>query len=70
MSLVKELSFINAIAYRHEDFADAAAMLASWSLVAETVVTYRFPLARAADAFRVAAHPASGAIKVVLQPGL
>jgi 2-desacetyl-2-hydroxyethyl bacteriochlorophyllide A dehydrogenase len=71
-SLVKELTYVNAIAYDHRDgrreFADAAAMLAGQPEIAETVITHRFPLADAAEAFRVAADRSSGAIKVVLHP--
>ncbi|MDN3357770.1 alcohol dehydrogenase catalytic domain-containing protein [Actinomadura sp. DC4] len=71
-SLVKELSYINAVAYDHCDgrreFADVAAMLADQPVIAETVITHRFPLADAAEAFRVAADRSAGAIKVVLHP--
>lgn len=72
MTLVKELSWIGAMAYeRHDDrreVDDVAAMLAADPDIAATVVTHRFPLDDAADAFRVAADRAAGAIKVVLHP--
>ncbi|SEH03994.1 2-desacetyl-2-hydroxyethyl bacteriochlorophyllide A dehydrogenase [Nonomuraea solani] len=71
-SLTKELTYINAMAYgRHEgrrEFADVAAMLADRPEIADTVITHRFPLADATEAFRVAADRSAGAIKVVLHP--
>ena len=50
------------------EFAQTAAVLAANPDIADTVVTHHFPLADAAEAFRVAADRAAGAIKVVLQP--
>lgn len=71
-SLVKELAYLNSIGYDHRDgrreFADVAAMLADQPQIAKTVITHRFALADAAEAFRVAADRSSGAIKVVLHP--
>jgi 2-desacetyl-2-hydroxyethyl bacteriochlorophyllide A dehydrogenase len=71
-SLMKELTYINAMAYDHRhgrrEFADVAAMLAGRPEIAEAVITHRFPLADAAEAFRVAADRSAGAIKVVLHP--
>lgn len=71
-ALMKELSFRWAITYGahdgHRDLDDAAALLAADPTIAETLVTHRFPLADAAEAFRVAADRASGSIKVVLEP--
>ncbi|QWF83235.1 zinc-dependent alcohol dehydrogenase [Amycolatopsis sp. CA-230715] len=71
-SLVKELSYVNSIAYsRHDGVRDteqAAALLAGNPEIAKTVITHRFPLDDAAEAFRVAGDRASGAIKVVLHP--
>lgn len=50
------------------EFASAAAVLAADPEIAATVITHRFGLDEAAEAFRVAADRASGAIKVVLTP--
>jgi 2-desacetyl-2-hydroxyethyl bacteriochlorophyllide A dehydrogenase len=71
-ALMKELGFRWAITYgTHEhgrDLDDAAALLAADPTIADVMVTHRFPLDDAAEAFRVAADRASGAIKVVLEP--
>jgi threonine dehydrogenase-like Zn-dependent dehydrogenase len=71
--LVKEATLQASMAYAVDDdgrreFANAAAMLAADPEIAATVVTHRFPLADAAEAFRVAGDRAAGAIKVVLEP--
>jgi len=72
MSLVKELTYIHSVAYgRHEgtrESEQAAAMLAGNPEIARTLITHRFALEHAAEAFRVAGGRASGAIKVVLHP--
>jgi len=71
-ALTKEIRVVSAVGYcRHEggrDFADAAALLARRPELVDTVVTHRFPLADAPEAFRVAADKTSGAIRVVLEP--
>ncbi len=46
----------------------AAQILASRPEIASSIITHRFPLEAAGEAFRVAADRASGAIKVVLEP--
>jgi threonine dehydrogenase-like Zn-dependent dehydrogenase len=46
----------------------AARVLADDPEIASAMITHRFPLDRAAEAFSVAADRASGAIKVLLEP--
>lgn len=70
--LMKELTVTASMAYGHEhghgDFADALALLGSHPDVPAALVTHRFPLDDAAEAFRVAADRGAGAIKVALEP--
>lgn len=70
--VMNELSLLGCNCYDSggggREFARAAAVLAADPEIADTVITHRFPLAEAAEAFRVAADRGSGAIKVVLHP--
>jgi threonine dehydrogenase-like Zn-dependent dehydrogenase len=70
--LSKELTVFNAMAYSHHDggsdFGTAVELLAARPEIADTLITRRFSLDDAAEAFRAAADRASGAIKVVLEP--
>jgi len=72
VTLTKELTWLGAMAYERHDGVrevdEAAAMLAADPDIAQTLITHRFPLEDAAEAFRVAGDRASGAIKVVLAP--
>jgi threonine dehydrogenase-like Zn-dependent dehydrogenase len=50
------------------DIEVATALLATRPEIAATLITHRFPLEAAPEAFRIAGNRASGAIKVVLEP--
>jgi threonine dehydrogenase-like Zn-dependent dehydrogenase len=50
------------------DVEVAAALLAGTPDIATTLITHRFPLDAAAEAFAVARDRTAGAIKVVLEP--
>jgi threonine dehydrogenase-like Zn-dependent dehydrogenase len=71
-ALMKELGFQWSYCYStHEgghDLDDAAALLAQNPEIATTLITHRFPLEDAPEAFRVAADREHGAIKVILEP--
>lgn len=50
------------------EMEEAAAMLAESPDIAEAVITHRYPLEEATEAFRVASDRGSGAIRVVIEP--
>ena len=68
----REARVIPSLGYcRHEggrEMEDAAAMLADDPEIARTLITHRFPIEDAAEAFRVAGDRSSGAIRVVIEP--
>ena len=68
----KEIDVMPAMMYsRHaggRDIDVAAALLAAQPALAEQLITHRFPLEAAVEAFSAAADRKSGAIKVVLEP--
>lgn len=69
---MKEGRVIPSLGYcSHEgkrEMEDAAAMLAESPDIVRALITHRFPLADAPEAFRVAGSKSTGAIRVVLEP--
>jgi 2-desacetyl-2-hydroxyethyl bacteriochlorophyllide A dehydrogenase len=69
---MKELRSVPSLGYcRHShgrDFEDAAAMLAANPDLVDALVTHRFPIEDAEEAFRVAADKSTGALRVVVEP--
>lgn len=69
---IKEVSLVPSIMYGRttgpRDVEVAARILAEQPEVAEAMVTHRFPLDGAVDAFAAAGDRSAGAIKVVLHP--
>ena len=70
----REARIIPSLGYcAHEsgrEMQDAAAMLAADPDIVRALITHRFPIEDAAEAFRVAGDRSSGAIRVVVEPGV
>ena len=68
----KEIRTIASMGFCHHesgsDYLSAATMLADRPELAESLITHRFPIEDAAEAFRVAADKSTGALRVVIEP--
>ena len=68
----REARLIPSLGYcRHDhgrEMDDAAAMLAEDAEIARALITHRYPIEDATEAFRVAGDKTSGAIRVVIEP--
>jgi threonine dehydrogenase-like Zn-dependent dehydrogenase len=71
MLLTKEVTLVASLGYcghaGKREMTEAAEMLAARPEIAESLITHRFPLEDAAEAFRVAADRQAGAVKVVVE---
>ncbi|MFI6587801.1 zinc-binding dehydrogenase [Embleya sp. NPDC050493] len=69
---MKEIGIIPAVTYGHhqgvEEFATSVEVLRDTPRLAEALVTHRFGLDDAAEAFARAADPSAEAIKIILEP--
>ena len=69
---IKELDLVGCMAYGehdgHREVESAASLLAAVPELAPALITHRFPLDDAPEAFRVAGDRSAGAIKVTLEP--
>ena len=69
---MKEIRILPSMMYGRRsvgrDIDIAASVLASNPAIASTLITHRFPLDAAVEAFETAAARSGGAIKVVLEP--
>ncbi len=54
--------------YPRRDFAEAADLLASRPELANTLITHRFPIEDAVEAYRVAQDMSKGVFRVVVEP--
>ena len=68
----REARLIPSLGYCAHDggreMEEAAAMLADEPEIARTLITHRFPIEDAAEAFRVASDRVGGAVRVVIEP--
>jgi 2-desacetyl-2-hydroxyethyl bacteriochlorophyllide A dehydrogenase len=71
-TLMKEIAVRPSLGYAayhgQREFAEAADMLASRAELADILITHRFPLSDAAEAFRTAKDRSKGVFRVVVEP--
>lgn len=66
--LLPSLGYCHGHAGHGRDMDEAASMLAEDPEIARALITHRFPIEDAPEAFRIAADRAAGAIRVVVEP--
>ena len=70
--MFKEITVVPSLYYSHnhdhDDFVDAGEVLGDMPDLSDTIVTHRFTIEEAVEAFRVAADRKSGSIKVHINP--
>jgi 2-desacetyl-2-hydroxyethyl bacteriochlorophyllide A dehydrogenase len=70
--MLREVKMTGGITYcrpgQHSDFDTALGILQAHAERARAIITHRFPLAQAAEAFATAADKSTGAIKVQVRP--
>lgn len=72
-AFTKEVSLRPSLGYcshrgRRRDFAEAADLLAARPELVETLITHRFPIEDAVEAFRLAQDKSKGVFRVVVEP--
>ncbi len=69
-ALVMEHEVIGALGYTHDEFREAAQLIAGGDVDVEPVISHRLPLASAPEVFRAIASDRDGYHKVLLSPEL
>lgn len=69
---MKEIRTVPSLGFCHyeggSDYASAAQMLARKPDLVASLITHRFPIEDAPEAFRVAADKSTGSLRVVIEP--
>ena len=65
----RDLEAVRSISFgRRRDFAEAADLLAARPELTSTLITHRFPIEDAVEAFRLAQDKSKGVFRVVVEP--
>lgn len=66
--VARELSIIGSAAYLKEDYVTFLDLLAAGKINVKPLITHRFPLREAVEAFKLADDPGSARVKILLVP--